>query len=53
MQAFFDFLAANWLELLVLTREHVFIVLLSTGLAILIGLPLGILLTQKISAKIP
>ncbi|MDI1240921.1 MAG: ABC transporter permease/substrate-binding protein [bacterium] len=47
MQAFFDFLAANWRELLVLTREHIFIVLLSTGLAILIGLPVGILLTRS------
>src|SRR5512134_2250703 len=53
MQAFFDFLAANWLELLVLTREHVFIVLLSTGLAVLIGLPLGILLTRVKSLQTP
>ena len=53
MQAFFDFLAANWRELLVLTREHIFIVLLSTGLAILIGLPLGILLTRSKSFQGP
>lgn len=46
MQEFFKFLAGNWPELLVLTREHLFIVLLSTGLAVLIGLPLGILLTR-------
>lgn len=46
MHEFFDFLTANWRELLVLTREHIFIVLLSTGLAVLIGLPLGILLTR-------
>lgn len=53
MQAFFDFLAANWRELLVLTREHIFIVLLSSGLAILIGLPLGILLTRSKSLQGP
>ncbi len=53
MQAFLDFLAANWRELLVLTREHIFIVLLSTGLAILIGLPLGILLTRIKSLQGP
>jgi len=53
MQAFLDFLAANWRELLVLTREHIFIVLLSTGLAILIGLPLGILLTRSKSLQGP
>ncbi|MEO5860177.1 MAG: ABC transporter permease/substrate-binding protein [Pyrinomonadaceae bacterium] len=53
MQAFFDFLAGNWRELLVLTREHIFIVLLSTGLAILIGLPLGILLTRLKSLQGP
>jgi len=53
MQTFLDFLAANWRELLVLTREHIFIVLLSTGLAILIGLPLGILLTRIKSLQAP
>src|SRR5690349_18705346 len=53
MQAFFDFLAGNWRELLVLTREHIFIVLFSTGLAILIGLPLGILLTRSKSLQGP
>ncbi len=53
MEAFLEFLAANWRELLVLTREHIFIVLLSTGLAILIGLPLGILLTRSKSLQGP
>ncbi len=53
MQGFFEFLAANWRELLVLTREHIFIVLLSTGLAVLIGLPLGILLTRIKSLQTP
>ncbi|MBL8124155.1 MAG: ABC transporter permease/substrate-binding protein [Pyrinomonadaceae bacterium] len=53
MQEFFKFLAGNWPELLVLTREHIFIVLLSTGLAVLIGLPLGILLTRIKSLQTP
>jgi osmoprotectant transport system permease protein len=46
MEGFFNFLAGNWRELLVLTREHIVIVLLATGLAVLLGLPLGILLTR-------
>lgn len=50
---FFEFLKLNWPELLVLTREHIFIVLLSTGLAMLIGLPLGILLTRIKSLQTP
>ena len=43
---FIRFLTSNWPELLVLTREHIFIVFLSAGLAVLVGLPLGILLTR-------
>lgn len=45
MREFLQLLTANYAELLVLTREHIFITLLSTGLAVAIGLPLGILLT--------
>ena len=44
---FVDFLKTNWIELLTLTREHIFLVLISTGAAIAIGLPLGILLTRS------
>lgn len=43
---FFEFLRQNWLELLALTREHLFLVFVSTGLAILVGVPLGVLLTR-------
>ncbi|HMJ09234.1 MAG TPA: ABC transporter permease/substrate-binding protein [Pyrinomonadaceae bacterium] len=53
MQDFFRFLQANWQELLNLTREHIFLVFLSTGLAILIGVPLGILLTRVRSLQTP
>jgi len=51
--SFFEFLKQNWPELLTLTREHIFLVLLSTGLAILIGVPLGILLTRVKSLQTP
>jgi osmoprotectant transport system permease protein len=50
---FFEFLRSNWPELLVLTREHIFLVVISTGLAILIGVPLGILLTRVKSLQAP
>jgi osmoprotectant transport system permease protein len=42
----FEFLQNNWPELLALTREHIVIVLISTGLAVVVGLPLGVMLTR-------
>lgn len=51
--SFLEFLRQNWPELLALTREHIFLVFLSTGLAILIGVPLGILLTRIKSLQTP
>lgn len=42
-----EFFSRNTRELLTLTFEHLFLVLVSTGIAILIGVPLGILLTRK------
>ncbi|MEP6786926.1 MAG: ABC transporter permease/substrate-binding protein [Acidobacteriota bacterium] len=53
MRDFLQFLQANWPELLVLTREHIFLVFISTGLAILIGVPLGVLLTRIRSLQTP
>ncbi len=50
---FADFIRQNWLELLTLTGEHIFLVFISTGLAILIGVPLGILLTRIRSLRTP
>jgi osmoprotectant transport system permease protein len=50
---FFQFLQQNWLELLALTREHLFLVFVSTGLAVLLGVPLGILLTRIKSLQTP
>ncbi len=51
--SFLDFLIQNWPELLTLTREHIFLVLFSTGAAIVIGVPLGILLTRIRSLQTP
>lgn len=51
--SFFEFLKQNWPELLALTREHIFLVFLSTGLAIAIGVPLGVLLTRIKSLQTP
>ena len=42
-----EFLSRHGGELLGLTFEHLLLVLVSTGIAILIGVPLGILLTRK------
>jgi osmoprotectant transport system permease protein len=53
MSDFFRFLQQNWPELLALTREHIFLVLISTGAAILIGVPLGIVLTRVRSLRAP
>lgn len=51
--SFFDFLKQNWPELLTLTREHIFLVFFSTGAAVVIGVPLGILLTRIRSLETP
>jgi osmoprotectant transport system substrate-binding protein/osmoprotectant transport system permease protein len=42
-----EFLSRNVGELVTLTLEHLFLVAVSTGIAILIGVPLGILLTRR------
>lgn len=53
MSGFLQFLSDNWRELLALTQEHIVIVLLATGLAVAIGLPLGVLLTRVKSLQTP
>ena len=45
--SFFEFLLRNRQEVLELVGEHLFLVAISTGMAVLIGVPLGILLTRK------
>lgn len=53
MYEFIRFVGSNWPEILVLTREHIFIVLLATGLAIAVGVPIGVLLTRVKSLQTP
>lgn len=50
---FLEFLRSNWLELLALTREHIFLVAVSTGLAVGVGVPLGIALTRVKALRTP
>src|SRR5262245_62319960 len=45
--AFFHFLQQNSRELLTLLRQHVVLVFISIAIAVLIGIPIGILLTRK------
>jgi osmoprotectant transport system permease protein len=49
--SFLHFLQQNWPELLTHVREHLQLVLISTGIAVLIGIPTGILLTRKKSLR--
>jgi osmoprotectant transport system permease protein len=48
-----EFIQQNWSEILALTREHIFLVFVSTAFAVLIGVPLGILLTRFKSLQTP
>jgi len=47
------FLQQNWPELLTLVRQHVVLVFVSILLAVIIGVPLGILLTRRPSLRGP
>ncbi|HRI05026.1 MAG TPA: ABC transporter permease/substrate-binding protein [Pyrinomonadaceae bacterium] len=53
MTELLHFLLVNWPELLTLAREHIFLVVISTGFAVLFGVPLGILLTRIKSLRTP
>lgn len=53
MSEFIEFIQKNWPELLTLTREHIFLVFISTGFAVLAGVPLGILLTRVRALRAP
>lgn len=44
---FWQFVTQNYVEVFELTVEHLWLVAISTGLAILIGIPLGILITRR------
>ena len=44
--SFWQFLHANWPELLLLVRQHIVIVFISILVAVIIGVPVGIVLTR-------
>lgn len=50
---FWNFLVANWPELLTLLRQHLSLVLISTLIAVTIGIPTGVLLTRKEALRGP
>lgn len=51
--SFIRFLQQNWSELLQHLREHLWLVFISTLIAVAIGIPTGILLTRKQSLRSP
>jgi osmoprotectant transport system permease protein len=51
--SFWHFLQQNWPELLTLLRQHVWLVFVSTLIAVAIGIPTGILLTRIRSLRTP
>ncbi len=42
----FDYLASSWPELLQLTLQHLYLVGIAVGCAILVGVPLGVLINR-------
>lgn len=44
--SFWQFLQANWSELLLLVRQHIVLVFVSILVAVIIGVPVGIILTR-------
>jgi osmoprotectant transport system permease protein len=53
VSAWIDFLKANWQEIVRLIGEHLTLVLISTSIAVAIGIPLGILLTRHRTLRAP
>jgi osmoprotectant transport system permease protein len=51
--SFIRFLQQNWPELLQHLREHLWLVFISTLIAVAIGIPTGVLLTRKKSLRSP
>jgi osmoprotectant transport system permease protein len=48
-----EFLKANWQDILTLMGEHLMLVLISTSIAVAIGIPLGILLSRRPRLRTP
>ena len=53
MRGVLDFLSNSWREVLTLAAEHLALVTVSTGLAVVIGIPVGVLLTRRARWKSP
>lgn len=51
--SFLNFLRQNWAELLTLLQQHLVLVMVSTLIAVLIGIPTGILLTRNRTLRGP
>jgi osmoprotectant transport system permease protein len=49
----FDFMLRNWHEILALTGEHLWLVAVSTAIAVGIGIPTGLLLTRRARLRRP
>jgi osmoprotectant transport system permease protein len=48
-----EFLKANWQDIVTLMDEHLRLVLISTSIAVAMGIPLGILLSRRPSLRTP
>ena len=53
MSTWVEFLKANWRDIVSLMGEHLMLVLISTSIAVAIGIPLGILLSRRPSLRAP
>jgi osmoprotectant transport system permease protein len=53
LSAWAEFLKANWQDIVRLMGEHLTLVLISTSIAVAIGIPLGILLTRHQRLRAP
>ncbi|MGI9104829.1 MAG: ABC transporter permease/substrate-binding protein [Pyrinomonadaceae bacterium] len=48
---FFEFIENNWREVLAFTGEHLYLVLISITVAVLVGIPVGVLIVRRESLK--
>jgi osmoprotectant transport system permease protein len=53
VSAWAEFLKANWQDIVTLMGEHLMLVLISTSIAVAIGIPLGILLSRRPALRTP
>ncbi len=53
MSGWAEFLKTNWQDIVTLAGEHLVLVLVSTSIAVAIGLPLGILLSRRPRLRTP